>query len=138
MQLQYLEIYFSFGPVAPKAAEYYGVNGNMIDLFHIVGMAINIPGMFIAIYCIDRFGIKVRVQPKQSLYHAQQGRVEVRVQLSHARAAIRCLSTFPAYEEKIAKSTKFWLTFLGQAIIALGHPFLITLSTKVSLLPAQL
>ena len=47
-------------------------------------------------------------------------------------AAIRCLSTFPAYEEKIDQTTKFWLTFLGQAIIALGHPFLITMSTKVS------
>jgi hypothetical protein len=50
----------SFGPVAPQAAEYYGVSGNMIDLFPIVGMAINMPGMFIAVYCIDRFGIKVR------------------------------------------------------------------------------
>ena len=46
--------------MAPQAAKYYGVSGNMIDLFPIVGMAINMPGMFIAVYCIDRFGIKVR------------------------------------------------------------------------------
>ena len=43
-----------------------------------------------------------------------------------------CFSTFPAYEERISQTPKFWLTFLGQSIIALGHPFLITMSTKVS------
>ena len=47
-------------------------------------------------------------------------------------AALRCFSTFPAYEERISQTPKFWLTFLGQSIIALGHPFLITMSTKVS------
>merc|ERR1712215_253288 len=47
-------------------------------------------------------------------------------------AALRCFSTFPAYEEKISQTPKFWLTFLGQSIIVLGHPFLITMSTKVS------
>jgi len=108
----------SFGPVAPQAAEYYGVSGDMIDLFPIIGMSINFPGMFIAVYCIDKFGIKAGLRYGSTCLMVG--------------AAIRCLSTFPAYEEKIDQTTKFWLTFLGQAIIALGHPFLITMSTKVS------
>ena len=28
---------------------------------------------------------------------------------------------------------RFWLTFAGQAVMAMGHPFLITMSTKVLL-----
>jgi len=108
----------SFGPVASQAAEYYGVTGSMIDLFPIIGMTINMPGMFIAVYCIDRFGIKVGLRWGSTCLMIG--------------AALRCLSTFPLYEEKIARNTKFWLTFLGQSIIALGHPFLITMSTKIS------
>ena len=47
-------------------------------------------------------------------------------------ALIRGLSTFPAYEAELAPRTKFWITFTGHVIVALGHPFLLTLSTKVS------
>jgi len=108
----------SFGPVAPQAAEYYGVSGSMIDLFPMVGMAINMPGMFIAVYCIDRFGIKAGVRYGSTCLLLG--------------ASLRCLSTFPLYEKKIDQTLKFWLTFIGQSIIALGHPFLICMSTKVS------
>ena len=47
-------------------------------------------------------------------------------------ALIRGLSTFPAYEHKLEATTKFWITFTGQIFVALGHPFLMTVSTKVS------
>ena len=47
-------------------------------------------------------------------------------------AIIRGLSTFPAYEDKLEATTKFWITFTGQIFVALGHPFLMTVSTKVS------
>ena len=40
-------------------------------------------------------------------------------------------STFPAYEDSIPGPTKFWITFTGHVIIAIGHPFLMTLATKV-------
>ena len=46
-------------------------------------------------------------------------------------ALVRGLSTFPAYEERLEPRTKFWLTFSGQVMTAIGHPFLITMSTKV-------
>ena len=46
-------------------------------------------------------------------------------------ALVRGLSTFPAYEERLEPHTKFWLTFAGQVMTAIGHPFLITMSTKV-------
>ena len=46
-------------------------------------------------------------------------------------ALVRGLSTFPAYEERMGPHTKFWITFSGQVITAIGHPFLITMSTKV-------
>ena len=42
------------------------------------------------------------------------------------------MSTFPAYEGSLEPHTKFWLTFTGQIMIAIGHPFLITMSTKIS------
>ena len=48
-------------------------------------------------------------------------------------ALIRGLSTFPAYEHKLEATTKFWITFSGQIFVALGHPFLMTVSTKVSM-----
>ena len=47
-------------------------------------------------------------------------------------AIIRGLSRFPAYEHKLEATTKFWITFTGQIFVALGHPFLMTVSTKVS------
>lgn len=46
-------------------------------------------------------------------------------------ALVRGLSTFPAYEDKIASETKFWITVIGHVLLALGHPFATTLSTKV-------
>ena len=48
-------------------------------------------------------------------------------------ALVRGLSTFPSYEERLEPNTKFWITFTGQIITAIGHPFLITMSTKASL-----
>merc|ERR1712192_349726 len=49
----------SFGPVASQASEYYQVSGPTIDLIPPIALAINMPGMFCAVYCIDRFGVKV-------------------------------------------------------------------------------
>ena len=49
----------SFAPVAPEAAEYYEVSGDMIDMFPLVGMGVNIPGVLIGLFCIDKWGIKV-------------------------------------------------------------------------------
>ena len=46
-------------------------------------------------------------------------------------ALVRGLSTFPAYEDRMEPRTKFWITFTGQVMTAIGHPFLITMSTKV-------
>ena len=48
-----------FAPVAPSAAEYYNVTGDMIDMFPLVGMAVNVPGLITALFCVDKFGIKV-------------------------------------------------------------------------------
>ena len=48
-----------FAPVAPSAAEYYNVSGDMIDMFPLVGMGVNVPGLIIALFCIDKYGIKV-------------------------------------------------------------------------------
>ena len=42
----------SFAPVAPEAAEYYSVSGDMIDMFPLVGMGVNIPGVLIGLFCI--------------------------------------------------------------------------------------
>ena len=49
----------SFGPIASTAAIFYGVDGDMIDLFALIAMAINIPVMFVSIFCAERFGIQV-------------------------------------------------------------------------------
>ena len=63
--------------MAAQAAQYYEVSGDVIDLIPVVGCAVNMPGMyfvfvlelpdqittppgmFLAIYTIDRFGVKV-------------------------------------------------------------------------------
>ena len=49
----------SFAPVAPTASEYFNINGDMIDMFPLVGMGINVPGLLIGLFLIDKFGIKV-------------------------------------------------------------------------------
>ena len=49
----------SFAPVAPEAAEYYEVSGDMIDMFPLVAMGVNIPGVLVGLFCIDKWGIKV-------------------------------------------------------------------------------
>ena len=49
----------SFGPVAREAAEYYDVSGDMIDMIPLVGLGVNIPGVLIGLFCIDKWGIKV-------------------------------------------------------------------------------
>ena len=48
-----------FAPVANSAATYYNVTGDMVDMFPLVGMGANVPGLFAALFCIDKFGIKV-------------------------------------------------------------------------------
>jgi hypothetical protein len=40
-------------------------------------------------------------------------------------------ATLPPYEAKLAPNTKFWLVFTANMIVNLGHPVLITMSTKV-------
>jgi len=108
----------SFAPVAPTASEYFHVNGDMIDMFPLVGMGINVPGLLIGLFLIDKFGTKVGMRFGSSCLMFG--------------ALIRGLSTFPAYEHKLEATTKFWITFSGQIFVALGHPFLMTVSTKVS------
>lgn len=49
----------SLAPVAPSAASYYQVSGDMIDMFPLVGMGVNIPGLLIGLFFIDKYGIKV-------------------------------------------------------------------------------
>jgi len=108
----------SFAPVAPTAAEYYQVSGDMIDLFPLVGLGVNVPGLLLALFFMERYGIKVGMRLGSTCLMCG--------------AIVRGLSTFPAYEDKIDPKTKFWLTFSGQIVIALGHPFLMTVCTKVS------
>ena len=44
---------------------------------------------------------------------------------------LRMLATLPAYEDQLAPRTKFWLVFSANMMVNLGHPVLITMSTKV-------
>lgn len=58
----------SFGPVARQAAEYYDVSGDMIDMFPLVGLGVNVPGVLVGLFCIDKWGIKVtRESPSQNV-----------------------------------------------------------------------
>jgi len=108
----------SFGPVASQASEYYQVPGPTIDLIPLVALAVNMPGMFVAVYCIDRFGVKVGVRWGASCMLVG--------------SLVRLFSTMPGLTDQLRPVNRFWLTFAGQAVMAMGHPFLITMSTKVS------
>ena len=107
----------SLAPVAPTAAEYYQVSGDRIDMFPLVGMGVNVPGLLIGLFIIEKYGIKVGMRFGSTCLLLG--------------ALVRALSTFPAYEESLEGPTKFWITFTGHVIIAIGHPFLMTLATKV-------
>ena len=102
----------SLAPVAPTAAEYYQVSGDRIDMFPLVGMGVNVPGLLIGLFIIEKYGIKVGMRFGSTCLLLG--------------ALVRALSTFPAYEESLEGPTKFWITFTGHVIIAIGHPFLMT------------
>ena len=56
-----------------RYASYYQVTGDMIDMFPLVGMGVNIPGLLIGLFFIDKYGIKVRLlrdRQFQSILHA--------------------------------------------------------------------
>lgn len=105
----------SFSPVATLVTEYYNVSGDKIDIIALTPWSVNVIGMFLAIYCIGRFKLLIALR-----YSAT---------ITLIGGIIRALSTAFGF---IEPSLQFWLTFLGQLVISLGHPIAITMSTKTS------
>lgn len=105
----------SFSPVATLVTNYYKINGDQLDNLVLTAWAINVAGMLVAVYCIGRFHLLVSLRYAASM--------------TFLGGLIRACST--AFSS-IAPQSQFWFTYVGQLIMSLGHPVVITMSTKVS------
>ena len=70
----------SFSPVAREAAEYYDVTADMIDMFPLVGLGVNVPGVLTGLFCINKWGIKVTTLLTVSLHTSIKGGNEIRLE----------------------------------------------------------
>merc|ERR1711892_104758 len=89
-----------------------------MDYFHLLGMLFTTPFIFVALYTVNKIGLKWCIRLGSCIVFLG--------------SMIRVVATFPGLEQKILPATKFYLVLVGQCIVCIGHPFIMVLITKVS------
>lgn len=109
---------YALDVVANESTEYYDVDSDKLDLMNLSPWIIYIFGLFFGIFVIERFELLLSLR--------------VAATVTAVGSVVRVLSTFPPYKDSLPRETQFWLTYAGQVIISLGHPIVMTMSTKTS------
>ena len=115
MNMTCMAIGVSFAPAATIVTKYYEISGDQIDMIPMAAWGINLLGIFFGIYMIGRFKMLIAIR------YASVATL--------IGGLVRALSTI---SDSVDRQTQFWITFVGQVIIALGHPIIIVMSTKTS------
>jgi len=110
--------WIAFPAVAKKAAAYYNVTGEQLDLIPTISYAAGIPTCLIATYLIESRGLKTGVK--------------IGAYLTGVGGLLCCLSTFPGLNKSIPKHIQYWLAVIGQGITGVACPFISGVPTKIS------
>jgi len=110
--------WIAFPAVAKKAAAYYDVTGEELDLIPTVSYAAGVPTCLVATYIIETRGLKTGVK--------------IGAYLTGIGGLLCCLSTFPGLNQNIPKYTQYWMATVGQGITGVACPFISGVPTKIS------
>jgi len=110
--------WIAFPAVAKKAAAYYEVSGEELDLIPTISYAAGVPTCLIATYIIESRGLKTGVK--------------IGAYLTGIGGLLCCLSTFPWISTFFDKYHQYWLAVIGQGITGVACPFISGVPTKIS------
>jgi len=110
--------WIAFPAVAKKAAAYYDVSGEALDLIPTVSYAAGVPTCLIATYLIESRGLRTGVK--------------IGAYLTGVGGLLCCLSTFPGLNQHISKEYQYWMAVIGQGITGVACPFISGVPTKIS------
>lgn len=91
---------YAFGPISVSVTDYYEVDSDMIDLIQVSPWVIYIPGLWIAIWLIEKYELLIAIR--------------IAATISSLGGLVRILATFPPYKDEIPRPTQFWITYAGQ------------------------
>jgi len=110
--------WIAFPAIAKKAAAYYDVSGEELDLIPTVSYAAGVPTCLIATYLIESRGLKTGVR--------------IGAYLTGFGGLLCCLSTFPGINSMVPKYQQYWMAVVGQGLTGLACPFISGVPTKIS------
>lgn len=110
--------WIAFPAVAKKAAAYYNVTGEELDMIPTVSYAAGVPTCLVATYIVEQKGLKVGLK--------------IGAYLTGFGGLLCCISTFPGLNTMIPLSTQYWMSLIGQAATGVACPFISCVPTKIS------
>jgi len=110
--------WIAFPAVAKKAAAYYEVSGEELDLIPTVSYGAGIPTCLIATYLIESRGLKAGIK--------------IGAWLTGIGGLLCCVSTLPGLAPHLPKYVQYWMAVVGQGTTGLACPFISGVPTKVS------
>jgi len=110
--------WIAFPAVAKKAAAYYNVSGEELDLIPTISYAAGIPTCLIATYLIEAKGLKYGIK--------------IGAYLTGFGGLLCCLSTFPGLADSVPKYYQYWMAVIGQGATGFACPFISGVPTKIS------
>jgi len=110
--------WIAFPAVAKKAAAYYQVTGDQLDMIPTVSYAAGIPTCLLATYIVESRGLRTGIR--------------IGSFLTGFGGLLCCVSTFPGLAVYIPFKVQYWMALLGQAATGVACPFISCVPTKVS------
>jgi len=110
--------WIAFPAVAKKAAAYYDVTGEQLDLIPTISYAAGVPTCLVATYLIESRGLKTGIR--------------IGAYLTGIGGLLCCLSTFPGLSTHFSKYYQYWMAVIGQGITGVACPFISGVPTKIS------
>ena len=110
--------WIAFPAVAKKAAAFYEVTGDQLDMIPTVSYAAGIPTCLLATYLVESRGLKSGIW--------------IGSVLTGLGGLLCCASTLPGLAFYIPKSGQYWMALTGQALTGVACPFISCVPTKIS------
>lgn len=110
--------WIAFPAVAKKAAAYYAVTGDMLDMIPTVSYAAGVPTCLLATYFVEAKGLKFGLR--------------IGSFLTGIGGFLCCISTFYGVNQYIPIEIQFWSALVGQTLTGIACPFISCVPTKIS------
>ena len=110
--------WIAFPAVAKKAAAYYAVTGDQLDMIPTASYAVGIPTCLLATYFVEAKGLKFGIR--------------IGSILTGVGGFICCLGTFYWVNEYVPIQIQYWMALIGQTLTGIACPFISCVPTKIS------